>query len=150
MMKIIYKVFVALVAVILVAGCQSKNQGYVDQIVGEWHHQGSDSGVQEDVWVAFCADMTFELYQKVGDGAYRSIAGRYSVNAAKKTISGMYDDNYPWRYDYKFEVNSKTLTLSVESDNYSVKYKREAIPSSVRQMSIPLVKSQSVEVSRCL
>ena len=149
-MKIIYKVFVALAAVIFVAGCQGMGQKAVDQLVGEWHYQGSENGVPEDIWIAFNPDMTFELYQNVGEGAYRSIAGSYSVDAARKMISGLYEDNYPWRYDYKFEVGSDSLTLSVESDGYSVKYTRKAIPSSVRQMSIPLVKSQCVEVPRCL
>ena len=149
-MKIIYKVFIALAVVIFVAGCQGEGQKAVDQLVGEWHYQGSENGVLEDIWIAFNPDMTFELYQKVGDGAYRSTAGRYRVNAAKRTVTGLYEDNYPWRYDYKFEVGSDTLTLSVESDGYSVKYTRKAIPSSVRQMSIPLVKSRFVEIPRCL
>jgi hypothetical protein len=94
--------------------------------------------------------MTFELYQKVGDGAYRSITGRYSVDAQKRTISGLYEDNYPWRYDYSFEVNSDYLTLTAQSDSHSVKYTRKAIPSSVRQMSLPLVKSEFVELPRFL
>ena len=150
MVKIINKILVALAAVVFVAGCQGKGQATVDRIVGEWHYQGTDSGVHEDIWIAFGKDMTFELYQKVGDGAYRSIAGRYSIDVKKRTISGLYEDNYPWRYDYSFEVNSDYLTLTAQSDGHSVKYTRKAIPSSVRQMSLPLVKSGFVELPRCL
>ena len=150
MVKIINKILVALAAVIFVVGCQGKEQAIVNQIVGEWHFQGTDSDVQEDIWISFGKDMTFELFQKVGDGAYRSITGRYSVDAQKRTISGLYEDNYPWRYDYVFEVNSDYLTLTAQSDNYSVKYTRKEIPSSVRQMSLPLVKSGFMELQRCL
>lgn len=150
MKKIIYRAFVALAAVILFMGCQSEGQKALSQIVGEWHYSGVEEGVQEDIWIAFSQDMTFELYQKVGDGVHRSITGRYSVNAEKKTISGMYEDNYPWKYDYKFEIKDNTLVLSAVSDTYSVVYTRGAIPVEVRQMSLPLVKSVSAQLPRCL
>ena len=122
-----------------------------EKIVAEWHLV-SMSGVSTvpQVYVNFAQDMSFELYQKVGDGVHRSITGRYSVNAEKKTISGMYEDNYPWKYDYKFEIKDNTLVLSAVSDTYSVVYTREAIPAEVRQMSLPLVKSVSAQLPRCL
>ena len=150
MKRVIFRMFLAVAAVVLSMGCQSEGQKYLEQIVGEWHHRGVESGVQEDVWIAFSQDMTFELYQKIGEGVHRSITGRYSLNADNKTISGLYEDNYPWKYDYKFEVNGNTLVLTAVSDTYSVTYTREAIPGEVRQMSLPLVKSVSAQLPRCL
>lgn len=150
MKKIINRAFVALAAVVLLMGCQSEGQKALSQIVGEWHYSGVEEGVQEDIWIAFSQDMTFELYQKVGDGVHRSITGRYSINADKKIISGMYEDNYPWKYDYKFEVKGNNLVLTAVSDTYSVTYTRGIVPAEVRQMSLPLVKSISAELPRSL
>ena len=150
MKKIIFRAFVAIAAVVLSMGCQSEGQKYLEQIVGDWHYNGAENGVQEDVWIVFSQDMTFELYQKVGDGVHRSITGRYSINADKKIISGMYEDNYPWKYDYKFEVKGNNLVLTAVSDTYSVTYTRGIVPAEVRQMSLPLVKSVSAELPRCL
>lgn len=150
MKKIIFRAFVAIAAVVLSMGCQSEGQKSLEQIVGDWHYNGAENGVQEDVWIVFSQDMTFELYQKVGDGVHRSITGRYSINADKKIISGMYEDNYPWKYDYKFEVKGNNLVLTAVSDTYSVTYTRGIVPAEVRQMSLPLVKSISAELPRCL
>ena len=150
MKKIIFRAFVAIAAVVLSMGCQSEGQKCLEQIVGDWHYNGAENGVQEDVWIVFSQDMTFELYQKVGDGVHRSITGRYSINADKKIISGMYEDNYPWKYDYKFEVKGNNLVLTAVSDTYSVTYARGIVPAEVRQMSLPLVKSVSAELPRCL
>ena len=150
MKKIIFRAFVAIAAVVLSMGCQSEGQKNLEQIVGDWHYNGAENGVQEDVWIVFSQDMTFELYQKVGDGVHRSITGRYSINADKKIISGMYEDNYPWKYDYKFEVKGNNLVLTAVSDTYSVTYTRGIVPAEVRQMSLPLVKSISAELPRSL
>ena len=150
MKKIIYRTLVALVAVIMSVACQSEGEQYLNQIVGEWHYTGSDSNVDEDIWIAFNSDMTFELYQKIGDGVHRCIKGTYSINVKDKIISGLYEDNYPWKDDYKFNVSDKVLALQTVSDGQHYAYARQSIPSEVRTMSLPLVKSGCVFGPRCL
>ena len=140
----------AVAAVLAFASCVKSEDAVVKELAGDWYYETVEADTPVQVYVSFAKDMTFELYQKVGDGVHRSITGRYSVNAEKKTISGMYEDNYPWKYDYKFEIKDNTLVLSAVSDTYSVVYTRGAIPAEVRQMSLPLVKSVSAQLPRCL
>ena len=148
MKKILYIIAAALVAAV---SCQKDGDRVLEQISGEWHYSATESGVAEDVYVAFSEDGTFEMYQKIGDGPYWYSAGEYTLDAKSMVLSGVYSDRYPWKYTYKISVNDKTLTMkAVEQDGYSITYAREAIPSQVRQMSLPLTKSESVGFVRFL
>ena len=145
-MKNLIKILFILSSFIMAAGCQSEGARYVDQLVGDWCYEGNEGGVQETVWLSFSEDRTFEMFQKIGDGAYRSVSGVFGVDAAKKTISGIYEDNYPWKYDYGFSVEGDVLVLTaVQLESYKVTYRRRTIPAEVRAMSIPLTKSDSFE-----
>ena len=66
MKRIIYLIFAAFSFAFL-TGCQSESERVMSALVGEWHYSGTESGVTEDVWIAFSADGTFDMYQKVGD-----------------------------------------------------------------------------------
>ena len=67
------------------------------------------------------------------------------MDAESMVLSGVYTDRYPWKYTYKVSVSDKTLTMTaVEQDGHSVTYARESIPVQVRQMSLPLTKSEPV------
>lgn len=142
MKKILYIMAAALVAAV---SCQKDGDRVLEQISGEWHYSATESGVAEDVYVAFSEDGTFEIYQKIGEGPYWYSTGDYKLDAESMVLSGVYTDRYPWKYTYKVSVSDKTLTMTaVEQDGHSVTYTRESIPVQVRQMSLPLTKSEPV------
>ena len=151
MKKFTYKLLLLLSCVVLAVGCQSEGARYLEQLTGEWHHQGTEGGVQQDVWIAFSSDMTFEMFQKIGEGAYRTISGRYGIDGKNRTISGIYEDSYPWKYDYRFEIDGDVLVMTAaQLESHSVTYNRESIPAQVRTMSVPLTKAETVQEERYL
>lgn len=132
-------------ALVAAVSCQKDGDRVLEQISGEWHYSATESGVAEDVYVAFSEDGTFEIYQKIGEGPYWYSTGDYKLDAESMVLSGVYTDRYPWKYTYKVSVSDKTLTMTaVEQDGHSVTYARESIPVQVRQMSLPLTKSEPV------
>ena len=143
MKKIINRAFVALAAVVLLMGCQSEGQKALSQIVGEWHYSGVEEGVQEDIWIAFSQDMTFELYQKMGDGLLRyRYTGTYEFDGT--VLTGVYADYTPWADEYTVTSSANSLTLtSVSNPQYSMKYEREQIPEEVKTHYVPMTKGQS-------
>lgn len=143
-MKKIFYIFAS--SLIMLVGCTKEADRVMNQLVGDWHYSGEESGVKEDIWISFSQDGTFEMYQKIGEGAYWSTTGEYDYNEESQSLTGVYSDRYPWKYSYKVSVSSSTLMMTaVELENYSVEYNRETIPSEVREKSLPLTKSVSVE-----
>ena len=66
-------IYTILAAILLTAtGCEKTADRLIDRIVGEWHYTAQESGITEDVWLSFSTDGTFEMYQKVGEGAHES------------------------------------------------------------------------------
>ena len=111
-----------------------------EQLVGDWHYSGTEQGAEVDVWIAFSADKTFDMYQRIGTGAYWHTTGKYKLN--ENVLSGVYSDKYPWKYEYSVKLYDATLVLTAEGvENYSVSYKRENIPAQVREKSLELTKS---------
>lgn len=130
----------------MLVGCTKDGSRVMDQLVGDWHYTAEESGVKEDIWISFAQDGTFEMYQKIGEGAYWSTTGEYTYNEEDQSLTGVYSDRYPWKYSYKVSVTSTSLVMTaVELENYSVEYKKETIPAEVREKSLPLTKSVSVE-----
>lgn len=118
----------------------------MDDIVGDWHYSAEEGGVKEDIWISFAADGTFGMYQKIGEGPYWHSEGEYSLDAETKVLSGVYSDRYPWKYSYKVSISDRTLVMTaVELETYVVTYEKAEIPVEVRQKSLPLTKSESVE-----
>ena len=117
----------------------------VAKLAGEWHYTAEENGVTEDIWVSFSEDGTFEMYQKIGEGPYWHSEGEYELSSSK-ILSGVYSDRYPWKYSYKISISEKTLVMTaVELETYVVTYDKAEIPVEVRQKSLPLTKSESVE-----
>ena len=143
-MKRIISIF-AIFALFLVTSCQEK-AGRAFPFAGEWHYTATENGVAEDVWVSFLADGTFEMFQQIGEGPYWYSYGEFTYNAEEEVLSGIYSDRYRWKYDYSVSVSGKTLVMTALGvENYSVTYTKESIPSEVREKSLPLTKSESVE-----
>ena len=145
MKRIIY-IFALIATVLLAPSCQKEGDRLVDNLVGDWHYTAEESGVKEDVWIAFAADGTFSMYQKVGDGPYWLSTGEYELDPQTKVLKGVYSDRYPWKYSYKITVSAKTLVMTaVELEGYSLTCARETIPAEVADKSLPLTKSEPVE-----
>lgn len=146
-MKRILYIFASAVMTLLMSVSCTKGEDYMmEQMVGDWHYSAEEDGIAEDVWVSFAADGTFEMYQKIGGGAYWFSTGEFMTDHKSGTVSGVYSDRYPWKYSYKVSVNGQKMVMTaVETDSYSVTYIRETIPSEVRQMSLPLTRSEQFE-----
>lgn len=143
MKKIISKILFCTMALFAVAACSDPEAEKLEKIVGEWHYSGTESGVVIDVYVGFSQDYTFELYQKIGDGAHHLYKGKYKFDG--EILSGTYSDYTPWAHEYKVTRSGSSLTLaSVASPDYSVTYKKESIPEAVRTHYMPATKTVSV------
>ena len=97
-MKNLYRIILAISVLTLSVSCGKKgDEGPVvsDKIVAEWHLL-SVSGMSSvpQVYVEFAKDLSFELYQKIGEGRYRKYEGTYTV--AGDVVSGTYADGVKW------------------------------------------------------
>ena len=91
--------------------------------------------------MAFYVDYTFDLYQKVGEGAHRYYKGTYTVD--KTIVSGVYSDGTPWASDYNVTfVNGNMIMTSTSSEGYAVTYIKERIPDEVKNHFVDMTKSE--------
>lgn len=145
MKKILYMIAAAAV-LLLGTSCQKDSDALTAKLAADWHYTAQENGVAEEVWISFTADGTFEMFQKIGDGPYWYTKGEYALDSKTKVLSGIYSDRYPWKYSYKVSISDKTLVMTaVELETYVVTYEKAEILVEVRQKSLPLTKSESVE-----
>lgn len=146
------KILYIITAVLAIAtGCQKDDDRFMQNLVGQWHYTGTESGVAEDVWLELTDEGTFEMYQKIGEGPYWYSTGEYAVDLEARILTGVYSDRYPWKYSYKVNVDSSSMLMTaVEVEGYSVAYTLEGIPEEVRAKSLPLTKSDTAEAPRFL
>ena len=146
MKKILYMIAAAAV-LLLGTSCQKDSAALTAKLAADWHYTAQENGVAEEVWISFTADGTFEMFQKIGDGPYWYTKGEYALDSKTKVLSGIYSDRYPWKYSYKVSISDKTLEMAaVELEGYKLTYAKETIPAQVREKSLPLTKSESVEL----
>lgn len=112
-----------------------------EKIAGEWHCSVSD--IDADIYLSLVSDSTFELYQKVGEGAYRLYRGTWSLDEKTASLTGKYNDGEAWSsgYDITLSEDEKTMTLSPSEGNYDQTYKKKSIPSDVKENCVVVVKS---------
>lgn len=112
-------------------------------ITGEWHCTVSD--IEAEIYLALTSDKTFELYQKVGEGAFRLYKGAWTLDEDTAMLTGKYNDGNPWGSGYAVTLsedrNSMTLTPSEGSEKQT--YSRKVIPSEVKEGCVVVVKSGS-------
>ena len=135
----------AILALFVATGCE-KNAAQSYDFLGDRHYSATENAVAEDIWVSFFADGTFEMYQKVGEGPYWYSHGEFAFDATADVLTGVYSDRYDWKYSYVVSVSGSTMVMkAVEVENYSVTYTKETVPAEVKEKSLPLTKSESVE-----
>lgn len=113
-------------------------------IIGEWHY--TDASLGADIYLGLSEDYQFELYQKIGDGAYHLYKGSWQIDEESAVLSGKYNDSQAWgsEYDVAISDDGKTMTLSPKASEEEEKhaYTREEIPASVSENCVIVVKSE--------
>ena len=130
-------IFATIVALGLVS-C-TKTDKNVEKIAGEWHWQGTEADIEIEIYLAFHSDRSFDLFQKIGEGAFRHYTGTFTYDG--KTLSGVYSDKTSWRYSYEALVEGDNLTLNYIGEDKSLTYVRKNIPYTVRHHHTAPLKS---------
>ena len=125
----------------LLASCgrdKGKEKTTADYLYGEWH--STSISVSGDVYLSFTDDMKFEMFQKVGEGAYRLYRGTWKIE--EDVLTGKYNDGEDWAAAYRITVDDRSLTMtSINDAAENSTYTKAEIPESVRNGSETIVKS---------
>lgn len=121
-----FKIF-SLVALMLLAlvGCNKNKEGQGtgndtpgtnnSSLVNQWCLVSWDEQAPEfNVYLAFKADGSFDIYQQVWNLTYDHFTGAYATNSDVVTGRYSYGDN--WACGYRFEVADGVLTLYSQED----------------------------------
>lgn len=131
MKKILYWLMLTAAVVMTFTGCEEKDE-VVRRIVGEWLYTDEESGQDIEIYISFDVDDTFELFQKIGEGAHRYRTGTYNVDM--DYVTGMYSDGTPWASDYiLFFADDEMVMKSAHSQGYYAVYRKVRIPAEVRE-----------------
>lgn len=135
------RILLIISAVMLLASCgrdKGKEKTTADYLYGEWH--STSISVSGDVYLSFTDDMKFEMFQKVGEGAYRLYRGTWNVE--EDVLTGKYNDGEDWAAAYRITVDDRSLTMtSINDAAENSTYTKAEIPESVRNGSETIVKS---------
>ena len=140
MKKLLY-IFAALM---LIASCGKNEEGkkpeinLEEQIIGQWH--STSISVDGDIYIEFDQAKTFELYQQIGEGAYRLYRGTWNLEG--DLLTGKYNDGEDWAAAYKIATEGDTLTMTSNNDAAEKStYTESEIPSEVKDRCETIVKS---------
>ena len=140
MKKLLY-IFAALM---LIASCGKNEEGkkpeinLEEQIIGQWH--STSISVDGDIYIEFDQAKTFELYQQIGEGAYRLYRGTWNLEG--DLLTGKYNDGEDWAAAYKIAIEGDTLTMTSNNDAAEKStYTESEIPSEVKDRCETVVKS---------
>ena len=104
----------------------------------EWH--STTLSLDADLYIRFAGDKTFELYQKIVEGAYRLYRGTW--NLEEDILTGKYNDGEEWAATYQISIEGNTLTMTSVNDAAEVSvYEKTEIPSRIKETSETIVKS---------
>ncbi len=126
-------------ALLLLTACEKNGkQSLEETICGEW--QSTSLTVAGSVYLDFNEDKTFEMYQKIGEGAYRLYRGTW--NLEEKVLTGKYNDGEDWAASYDVAIEGQGLTLTSKNDAAEItKYSACTIPEEVKTGCEVVVKS---------
>lgn len=137
------KILFFISALILLISCGEKGGKQPEltleeKLCADWH--STSLSLDADVYISFADNNTFELYQKIVEGAYRLYRGTW--NLEEDILTGKYNDGEDWAAAYQISIDGETLTMTSKNDAAEVSvYKKTAIPSSVKETSETIVKS---------
>ena len=129
----------------LVASCGKNEEGkkpeinLEEQIIGQWH--STSISVDGDIYIEFYQEKSFELYQQIGEGAYRLYRGTWNLEG--DLLTGKYNDGEDWAAAYKVAIEVDVLTMTSQNDAAETStYKKSDIPSEVKERCETVVKSR--------
>ena len=154
MKRIIYFIFAAM---LLISCGGDKNEGggtteptpgpgtdpepevtLADLICREWH--STSLPIDADIYIDLKNDFKFELYQQIGEGAYRLYRGTWNVE--EDILMGKYNDGESWAASYTVSLDGNKMTLTSKNDAAEVsKYEAKSIPENVKSGCEVVVKS---------
>ena len=130
-------------AILVISGC-GKTDGndkpdLKSQLCGDW--QSTTLSVSGKVYLSFNGAGTFEMYQMIGEGAYRLYRGTW--NLEEDILTGKYNDGENWAASYSVAIDNKMLTLTSKNDAGEVsKYSSCTVPEEVKNGCEVVVKSE--------
>lgn len=140
------KILYILTTLLLLTACGEKNSDPVkkeptfeEKLCVEWHSTALP--LQDaDVYLKLNIDKTFELYQKIGDGAHRLYRGTWNIE--ENILTGVYNDGESWSAAYEVTLNDKFMTLTSQNDAAEASiYVKEEIPAEIKETCEVMVKS---------
>ena len=143
MKGIVNKILFAAAAVLALASCVKSEEALVKKLSGDWYYETVESDVPVQVYVSFANDMTFQLFQKVGDGAFRKYTGTYTFDGT--VLDGVYSDKSTWKEAKNVTFDGDILTAVGVKTGETITYVRKLVPATVRYHYTDAVKSMALE-----
>lgn len=139
------KILLIFAVLALVASCGKNEEGkkpeidLEEQLIGQWH--STSISVEGDIYIEFYLEKSFELYQQIGEGAYRLYRGTWNLEG--DLLTGKYNDGEDWAAAYKVAIEGDVLTMTSQNDAAETStYKKSDIPSEVKERCETVVKSR--------
>ena len=143
MKGIVNKILFAAAAILALASCVKSEEALVKKLYGDWYYETVESDVPVQVYVSFANDMTFQLFQKVGDGAFRRYTGTYTFDGT--VLDGVYSDKSTWKEAKNVTIDGDILTAVGVKTGETITYVRKLVPATVRYHYTDAVKSMALE-----
>ena len=143
MKGIVNKILFAAAAILALASCVKSEEALVKKLSGDWYYETVESDVPVQVYVSFANDMTFQLFQKVGDGAFRRYIGTYTFDGT--LLDGVYSDKTEWKEAKTVTIDGDVLTAVGVKTGETITYVRKLVPATVRYHYTDAVKSMALE-----
>ena len=143
MKGIVNKILFAAAAILALASCVKSEEALVKNLAGDWYYETVESDVPVQVYVSFANDMTFQLFQKVGDGAFRRYTGTSTFDGT--VLDGVYSDKSTWKEAKNVTFDGDILTAVGVKTGETITYVRKLVPATVRYHYTDAVKSMALE-----
>lgn len=119
-------------------GGETPELTFEQKMLGEWYCQNLTVG--GDAYLNLMENKTFELYQKIGEGAYRLFRGTWNLD--NTLLTGKYNDGEDWGAAYSVAIDNEKMTLTSQNDAAEEStFSKTQIPEEVKETCVVVVKS---------